>query len=194
MLHKFICRMCDDDEEGLNARAQGSTLQSLFVAPPPASIWFNQTFCLLRATRLIWAALSILCTSPPALGGAHMQLLCRFSLPHNYASGRATRWSSCICICVFVFVSVFVFVFVFVFAHMQLLNPLCRFRLPHNYANGDRATRWTKSFSYVTKCGTREPRGASLYCLHNIMSGQWIGCKTKYLCLCKFFIHVPWTC
>ena len=38
MLHKFICRMCDDDEEGLNARAQGSTLQSLFVAPPPASI------------------------------------------------------------------------------------------------------------------------------------------------------------
>ena len=58
-----------------------------------------------------------------------------------------------LCICLFVFV----FVFVCLYLYLHTCNAtLCKFRMAHNYANGGSATRWTKSFSYLTKCGTRE--------------------------------------
>ena len=56
------------------------------------------------------------------------------------------------------------------FMHFSLLPPagaghatMCKFRLHHNYARSE--TRCTKSFSYVTKCGTRD---AKSFCLHMI--------------------------
>ena len=118
LLQKLICRMCDDDE-WLNARAQGSTLQSLFVAPPPASIWFNQTFCLLCATRLIWAphtfyALLRLVIS----GGAHMQRNpTQIQIASQLCQPMCNIWSSCICVFVYLYLYLYLCVCICICTH-----------------------------------------------------------------------------
>ena len=64
--HLNNCQMCDDDDEGVNARRRRIYIEITFhpsFCSLPASIWFNHTFCLLCPTRLIWAT-HILCTSP----------------------------------------------------------------------------------------------------------------------------------